>query len=372
MRVLMVLDSLGFGGTETHALSLAKEMATRGIYVVVAARSGTLALRFKAVGCPLYPIDFPITIDIDKQRKEQIIDQLGAIMKKENISIVHTHQTPSGILAAHAANRLSIPVVFTAHGTYYPSSELETILRLASAAIAVSPPVERHIRPMIAKRFLIPNGVDTNEFAPLGRKGRQALGIPDDALVIVYSSRLAWAKASICFMVLKAGKDVKRLFPKLHVVVVGDGPRFSDVESLVHLIHQTCRETFIHLVGEQEHMPQYYSLADLVVGTGRVALEAMACGKPVIAAGNHGYFGLVEPNSYDEAWECYFGDHGSRQGCSRYILSQDMKHLLRSPLYLEQLGQAGREWVMNQFNIRICTDQVLAVYKSLLKGEGKG
>ena len=88
------------------------------------------------------------------------------------------------------------------------------MLRLASAAIAVSPPVERHIRPMIAKRFLIPNGIDTNEFAPLGRQGRQALGIPDDALVIVYSSRLAWAKARICFMVLKACKDLKPLFPE--------------------------------------------------------------------------------------------------------------------------------------------------------------
>ncbi|WP_374717296.1 glycosyltransferase family 4 protein [Geobacillus thermodenitrificans] len=371
MRVLMVLDGLDFGGTETHALSLAKEMAARGIHIAVAARNGALASRFEAVGCPLYFIDFPTVINIDEQRKEQIIEQLEAVIKKENISIVHTHQTPSGILTALAANRCGVPVVFTAHGTYYPLSELETMLRLASAAIAVSPPVERHIRPMIVKRFLIPNGIDTNEFAPLGRQGRQALGIPDDALVIVYSSRLAWAKARICFMVLKACKDLKPLFPNLYVVVVGDGPRFSDAENLTRLIHQTCRATFIHLVGEQGDMAPYYSLADLVVGTGRVALEAMACGKPVLAAGNHGYFGLVEPNSYKDAWECYFGDHGSRQDCSRYILSQDMKHLLRSPLYLEQLGQVGREWVMRQFNIQTCVDQVLNVYESLLKGEAK-
>ncbi|WPZ19202.1 glycosyltransferase family 4 protein [Geobacillus subterraneus] len=371
MRVLMVLDGLDFGGTETHTLSLAKEMAARGIHIAVAARSGALVHRFRAVGCPFYPIDFPAAIDIDEQRKERLVEQLEAAIQKENISIVHAHQTPSGILAALAAHRRGIPVVFTAHGTYYPPSELETMLRLASAAIAVSPPVERHIRPLAARRFLIPNGIDTNEFAPLGRKGRQALGIPDDALVIVYSSRLAWAKASICFMLLKACKDIKRLFPNVHAVVVGDGPRFSDVENLVRLIHQTCRETFIHLVGEQSDMALYYSLADLVVGTGRVALEAMACGKPVLAAGNHGYFGLVEPNSYDDAWECYFGDHGSRQGCSRYILSQDIKRLLQSPLYREQLGQAGREWIMRQFHIQTCVDQVLNVYESLLKGETK-
>ncbi|QOR85038.1 glycosyltransferase family 4 protein [Geobacillus stearothermophilus] len=371
MRVLLVLDGLDFGGTETHAFSLAKEMGARGVHVAVAARGGALASRFGEVGCPLHLIDFPTAIDIDEQRKQQLIRQLEAVMKKENISIVHAHQTPSGILAALAARRRGIPVVFTAHGTYYPPAELEEMLRLASAAIAVSPPVERHIAPLISKRVLIPNGVDMNEFAPRGRGGRQALGLPDDALVIVYSSRLAWAKAGICFMFLKACKDLKRLFPNLHAVVVGDGPRFSDAQNLVRLIHQTCRESFLHLVGEQRDMAFYYSLADAVVGTGRVALEAMSCGKPVLAAGNHGYFGLVEPNSYDEAWECYFGDHGSRQGCSRYILSQDMKRLLQSPLYREQLGQAGREWVMRQFHIQTCVDQVLSVYESLLKGEAK-
>ncbi|MGG1655253.1 glycosyltransferase family 4 protein [Geobacillus thermopakistaniensis] len=369
MRVFMVLDGLDFGGTETHAFSLAKEMVARGVHVAVAARGGSLADRFREAGCSIYFIDFPTAIEIDEQRKEQLIQQLEAVMKKENISIVHAHQTPSGILAATAARRRGIPVVFTAHGTYYPPAELEEMLRLASAAIAVSPPVERHIVPLISKRVLIPNGIDTNEFAPLGRGGRQTLGIPDDALVIVYSSRLAWAKAGICFMFLKACKDVKRLFPNLHAVVVGDGPRFSDVQSLVRLIHQTCRESFLHLVGEQSDMAVYYSLADVVVGTGRVALEAMACGKPVLAAGNHGYFGVVEPSGYAEAWECYFGDHGSRQGCSRYLLSQDLKRLLASPSYREQLGTAGREWVRQQFHIKTCVDQVLGVYASLLKGE---
>ena len=51
--------------------------------------------------------------------------------------------------------------------------------------------------------------------------------------------------------------------------------------------------------------------ADCVVGTGRVAIEAIACKKPVFAAGNNGYFGLLNCDNIENAWRVYFGDHKS-------------------------------------------------------------
>jgi len=372
LRILMVLDSIEVGGTETHVFSLAKEMLRKGTHIVIAGNKGRMTDKFHELGCPIYEVDFPYTLNIEDEKRNELISQVEQIIEKENISLVHAHQTPSAYLTFLVAKQRKIPTVFTVHGTYYPKSELLKVVELASATICVSPPVYEYVQEETSARpILIANGIDTKEYSERDVTELKAqLNIPKEAFVLLYSSRINWTKANICMMLLRACKDVKlSKAPHLHVVVVGDGPRFKDLQSLTDLIHRTCKESFIHLVGEKQDMQHYYPVADCVVGTGRVALEAMACTKPVLAVGNHGYFGLVDKNEYDNAWNYYFGDHNSRHACSRFMLARDLGTIIASSEQLKDIGIQSREWILNKFDVTKVTEELLELYLDKLKDE---
>lgn len=369
----MVLDSIDVGGTETHVASLAEEMVQKGIGVVIVSRGGALIDRFKRIGCPIYQVNFPFTLNIPPEQQSYLTQQIKKIIIDEKISLVHAHQTPSAYLSFQPAKALGIPTVFTVHGTYYSNAELVKVLQISSKIVCVSPPIQKFVQQITSNpSVVIANGIDTNEYSPVDASQlRSKLGIPEGAPVLLYSSRLAWTKANVCMTFLRACKDLRiTTHPNLHVVVVGGGPRSKEIQDITNTIHRTTIDKFIHLTGEMyDDLQRYYSLADCVVGTGRVALEAMACSKPVIAVGSHGYFGIVSSENYEKAWHCYFGDHGSNQPVSRYTIAGDVRKLFSSQEELKEAGQQSREWMLDTFNIKHRVANLLELYGDLLGGK---
>ena len=372
-RVLLVVDALYVGGTETHVLTLAKELIKNNIFVSIAAnKTGSLLNSFEALNCPIYHIDFPRTIALEKEHEMKLIDEIEKIMTAENISHVHLHQTPSGYLAGKAAKNRGIATVLTIHGTYYPNHEIRELLKLADAVICVSPPLCNYVKSFgIETPYLVPNGINLEEY-PLNDSSeeiRNELNIPKDSTVVLYASRIAWAKAHVCSTFLKACKDLKlKVIPNLHVVVVGGGNELSNIQFLAQMIEEMCNDKFIHIVGEQLNMDAYYAVADCIVGTGRVALEGMASGKQIIAVGNHGYFGIVNDSNFEDAWIHYFGDHGSKAACSRHILRDDLKKLLLNKEELKLNGIKSRQIAEDRFNIHTVAQRILEIYSITTKG----
>lgn len=88
----------------------------------------------------------------------------------------------------------------------------------------------------------------------------------------------------------------------------------------------------------------------------------MSCGKPVIAAGTHGYFGLVQPSNFAQAWSVYFGDHAASQSLSRAVLTRGVRDLVQDRTSLPTIGSMCREWVTSQFSIQHVCDQLLNLY----------
>lgn len=363
ISVLMVLDQLNIGGTETHVLSVVKELMQRDVKVVIVAGSGPFQERFNQLGIRIYELPFHLINALDANSRSVLTERLLQICKRENITILHAHQTSSALVATDVAQQLHIPLIFTVHGTYYDPAELRPALAHSSGIIAVSIPVQSYIANMGFASKVIPNGIDVTEYYPAdGRQKRNELGIPEGALVIVNAGRLAWEKAQIAKNTIQVAlsMELEKSPANVHVIIAGDGNGFDGIKRYANTVNAWRGHKFIHMLGNTQDLLRYYASADFVVGTGRVALESMSCGKPLVAIGTRGHFGLVKPENFKKAWSLYFGDHGSIQPASRSALTREVRDILRVRSRLPCIGLACREWVTDVFSIgRTCDDLMM-------------
>ncbi|CAM3392236.1 glycosyltransferase [Paenibacillus lupini] len=372
IRLLMVMDSLAVGGTETYVLSFVKAFPSLGVMPVYAGGTGVMYESYARAGCPIHRVELTAEQLLNPANQVKAVYKLTQIMRSRKIDLVHIHQTPSGLYAAEAARKLGIPVVFTVHGAYYPPEQLQLMKAGGCTFISVSLPVQAYLDAMGIPSHLIANGINFEQYRSESSAAlRASLRIPEGEKIVVYASRLAWDKAAVCAMLVRAARTIRlnESLP-LHLVIAGSGNQAATIAELAETVNLECNTTFVHLVGSQLQMRDYYNLGDLVVGTGRVALEAMACGKPVLAIGNHGYFGLVEQPVYEEAWQYYFGDHNSKERPSEQRIGEVISKALASANKLEEMGLQGQAWARANFHIRDKALQMKQLYNSLLQKNG--
>ena len=131
------------------------------------------------------------------------------------------------------------------------------------------------------------NGVDSKRFFPArSLRVRAALGIPDDARMLLFIGNLKPAKG--CIDLLDAFIDVASSQDALHVVFIGDG---AARDTLTQRAARAGLARRVHLIGKVDHalLPDWFAACDLFClpshneGVPNVVLEAMACGVPVLA-----------------------------------------------------------------------------------------
>jgi glycosyltransferase involved in cell wall biosynthesis len=255
-------------------------------------------------------------------------------VKSSDLVHVHGHPYLSSLIAAKIAKKYSKPLVLTQHNTFIEYNnfwdEIEKlndltigreVLKEAEKIIVVSNATKNYVLSLGAdseKIRVLHNGVDVNRFRPLtGVKDemRKKLGISKDSSVVLTVRRLVY-KNGIDTLIESAKIAVKKN-PRLFFLVVGKGPDFGKVKEKIEQLG--IQENF-RLTGfiSDEDLPFYYNVADFFVlpsksgeGLPLVALEAMACGVPVIATNvggisevmKEGSGKLVSPNSPDSLAE---------------------------------------------------------------------
>ncbi|NMM65332.1 glycosyltransferase [Clostridium sp. P21] len=368
IRVLLVLDSMNIGGTETHVLTLASELLRLGIHVAILSDKGALYEDFEKLGCNIYNMNFPLSIIKSESNSLKYKNKIKNIIIKENVNIIHAHQSPSGSLCIDVAKELNIPCIFTVHGLYYQDIA-STKLNNSTKIISVSEPVFDWLHEFNVQSIVIPNGIDFKNFYP--KKStyiREKFQISKNSFVVLYASRLAWGKVAVCENVIRVCRDLRnRENIDIYAFIIGNGPGFNNIKNTADRINSSFNKKFIYLMGETTNMIDFYSNCDCVVGTGRVALEALACGKPLIATGNQGYFGLLNKGNFEEAWKVYFGDHKSIKNNNAYFLYEDLKSICQNRESLESVGSDGYEWSKNIFDIKETTKNIIKLYKLAMK-----
>jgi len=254
----------------------------------------------------------------------------------KSADLIHAHGHPylSSFLAAKIAKKYAKPFVLTQHNTFIEYNNFwdtverlndivigKEVLKKADKIIVVSNATMNYVLSLGAdakKIEVLHNGVDLNRFKPLnGMKDhvRKKLGISQNAIVAITVRRLVY-KNGIDTLIESAKIAVKKN-PRLVFLVVGKGPDFEKVKEKIEQLG--IQENF-RLTGfiSDKDLPFYYNIADFFIlpsksgeGLPLVALEAMACGVPVIATNVGGisevmqedYGKLVPPNSPDSLAE---------------------------------------------------------------------
>lgn len=200
---------------------------------------------------------------------------------------------PDGCAAVLLAKLLGVPVVVKVHGTDInsvaqlpgPRRVMRALLPKADGLVAVSSALGQKLEALGVDKsriHLIINGVDAKVFHVRDRvEARKALGLPLDAKIALYIGNIIKAKGVNDLHT--AFKSITDTHPKMHIYCVGEGNQRETLS-------QSAPER-MKFVGSQafEKIPQWLAACDLLVlpswneGTPNVVLEALACGRRVLA-----------------------------------------------------------------------------------------
>jgi len=354
------------GGVQSHVTGLCSHLMNFGHYVIVIVKK-----RVKEKN------DYPFSVYYVKPPFHSLSllfpvksGDISDILRQEKIDLVHIHHifTPISISAASGAIKANIPFVFTNHTIPYLSSKKsllntlvihKNVLNKASKIISVSRSADKIIDTLIKdknKRIVIPNGVDATLFTPKNTN--------NILHSICFVGRLVPRKG--VQILIEAFFQLKREIKDAKLFIIGDG-RYKN-----HLLSFVKRKKIpdVKFAGylPPDKIIKYYQSCEVVVvpslereSFGIVALEGMACAKPVIVSDVGGLAEIIEN-----------GNDGIviKKGDIE-LLSDAILDLFNNSLLSRRMGTNARKKVEKIYDWKPVTKRIIEVYNNILSPSSK-
>jgi glycosyltransferase involved in cell wall biosynthesis len=285
VRILLLIKRFHVGGAERHVSELANQLFLRKHEVSLMAGNGYQRKKLMA------------GIHYKKQSFREItalfhLFTLIRFIKKNNIEIVHAHQRLPIFLASLVGVLCKVPVVATVHGR--PKYDLRSSFVQKSLAAIVF--VSHHVLNISSlpekiknKSRVIPNGIHRTE--------RTVLEIP---FRISYASRIDKRHANLLLMMIhQVLPRLIRQYPQLTFYVYGRGKKNDMVDAAMRRMNRLEGREVCRFMGLKENLDEHIQQSSLVIGVGRVAIEALAQGIPVLLVNLHHLGFLPGHGQYD-------------------------------------------------------------------------
>jgi len=372
VTVLMTLMGLEIGGAETHAVVLARDLREMGCNVIVASGGGVYEEALRRCGIDHYKVPLDSIKASSVLRSLKTVKNVVALRK---VNLIHAHARIPAFVSSLVARQTGTRFITTAHARFSTDFRFRYFSRWGEKTIAVSSDIRdhliRHFGVPPENIVLIPNGVDTETFSPSAPAGDflRELGLSRDQQKIVYVSRLDRALAPVAMELIKACESMGEEFPRLKLIVVGDGEKFGEVRAGADGANGRAGRELVRLLGARTDVNRIMAAGDLVVGASRVALEAMACARNVVLAGGEGFAGLIGESSLGLLEKDNFTGRLFKTGTSAEKLEASIREFFA--LSSSQRNRAGsflRRYVIANHSSKIMAGETAAVYESVLAG----
>ena len=365
INVIHLVEELTIGGLEKILTSIVLNLDKKKYNVSVwcLREGGFFANKLAKEG-----IDFKI-LHISTSRNPLSIYKLYKLLKSRKFDIIHTHAYSAGTIGRMSAFLAGVPVIISHNHSVYDYYNrryhfVEWFLSLITdRVVCVSDIANRFAnetqRINARKLITIHNGIDS-EYTVLEKRTsglRKELGIPVDHSVICTIAHLEEHKGvkyllESASLLLQSRNDVSFL-------VVGEG-RLK--EKLKILCADLKIEENVVFAGERGDIPEILSLTDIFVlpslreGLPLTILEAMACGKPVIATNVGGIPEVV------------------KDGVSGILISPKDPEALHSAINellgdrekLKKMGHNGKRVYSESFDSKTMIGKIEDLYDSLM------
>ena len=326
---LATLGGKDTGGMNVYVRELTRQLGHMGIHVDVFTRSQDdhvphvlheLGYGNRVVHVPAGP-EHPLPKKELASFIPEFVEGIKAFAAEKGIhyDLIHSHYWMSGLAAEvlsdawggtaivhmfHTLGEMKNRIARTEaekEGPYRINGEKEVLRRadrIIAATIAEVTQLRFLYKAPANKLVVIPPGVDVSHFYPIpGDEAKMYVGLKPDDRMVLFVGRIEPLKgvdtliqAMSCLQLMDGHK--------VHLAIIGGDPSASpqDMSAEMARLQQMCDDLcvgqLVVFLGkrDQDRLPYYYSAAELLVmpshyeSFGMVALEAMACGTPVIAS----------------------------------------------------------------------------------------
>jgi len=334
---LATLGGKDTGGMNVYVRDLTRQLGRMGVRIDVFTRSQDehvphvlhdLGFGNRVVHVPAGP-EIPLAKDELAHYIPDFVKGILEFAEKKGLSydVIHSHYWMSGMAAGELNNSWHVPIVHMFHtlglmkqrvarsaeeqeGNYRIRGEKE-VIGIANRIIAATPAELAQLQWLYdvneRKVQVIPPGVDLSHFYPIpDDEAKEYIGIPPCDKVLLFVGRIEPLKG--IDTLIEAIAIMKNRGSVVCLTIIGGDPDLSpetlssEMSRLQDLCEQHGLTDLVAFLGRrgQDTLPYYYSAADAVVmpshyeSFGMVALEAMACGTPVVASQVGGLAFLIE------------------------------------------------------------------------------
>jgi L-malate glycosyltransferase len=371
MKILFYSHTGTVSGAENILLLALKRLdRTRFTPSAICPAEGNLAEKISKLGVPcetIAPLEMRFTWRVDLFFKYllsfwQTFKQLRAAINEAKPDLIHANSIRAGLVATAASAGTQTPVFWHLQDEL-PRHPFSIVIRLYAAAfsrvrlIAASKATAHSFRGRILRVFknrlplrVIHNVIEPENFevdSRNRRKIREQLGLGEDEFVIGIIGQITARKGQL--ELVRTFAEASKQMPLSTLLVVG-APMFNQdylyLEELKQNVRELNLENRVKFTGKRSDIAQVMQSLDALVVNSKseafviVALEAMACGTPVIATEVGGIREMIEHRV--NGWLVPFGD--------ARLLSEALITLNRQPEMRAAFSDAGKKLVTERFH----------------------
>jgi glycosyltransferase involved in cell wall biosynthesis len=375
LKIVGVDPERGFAGGETQVLGLSLALIRAGHQAdLICDPDGALWQRATAAGITCYPLRISNSIDAAAGLR------LRTLLAGKRYDVVHFHTARAHALAPFARGRTGVAVV-TRRMDHAPNRLFGPLLfnHAVDGVAAISRAVADALEQAGVRKdrvAIIPSGVDCDRFRPPASAARErariALGLTARDIAVgtvgMLEARKGHRHLIEAMELLRdsgAAGAADAVGPRVRCFIAGAGSLSASLTDEIRAQRMDESVTMMGLVGDSRNLLwalDIFAMPSLQEGLGVAALEAMACGLPVIASSSGGL--------KDSVKDGITGMHvpaGDARALADAIARMAANAELRSTM-----GAAGRERVVLNFAMEAMARGTLALYRACLQDRARG